>query len=240
MKANNTTIESSLHLAFSPEYINALSLVELAETWSDNHNARNLELNIAEYAEQCTYKMEQEGATLEFDAWETLTAEIERVARVWVSLYCNEISWSNRPEWIANSVRAALNTTTTPETPNPTDDTPSTMNANETTELTHAGQCLDIYLHNTAEIYERYTVPAINAVVEAVRRNGWQLPKEEAIKNLTFWTSWQDGTKKALQAAARLVKKHDHMTPTAKDIEQVTRNYAAYIVDCAKSEIENA
>lgn len=121
--------------------------------------------------------------------------------------------------------------------------TPSTMNANETTEfseLTHAGQCLGIYLHNTAEIYERYTVPAINTVVEAVKRNGWQLPKEEAIKNLTFWTSWQDGTKKALQAAARLVKKHDHMTPTAKDIEQVTRNYAAYIVDCAKYKIENA
>lgn len=131
MKANNTTIESALHLAFSPEYINALSLVELAETWSGNHNARDLELNIAAYAEQCTYKMEQEGATLEFDAWERLTAEIERIARVWVSLYCNEISWSNRSEWIANSVRAALNTTATPETPNP-DNTPSTMNAKET------------------------------------------------------------------------------------------------------------
>lgn len=113
----------------------------------------------------------------------------------------------------------------TPETPNP-NNTPSTMNTNETTEfseLTHAGQCLDIYLHNTSDIYGRYTVPAINAVVEAVRRNGWQLPKDEAIKNLTFWTSWQDGTKKALQAAARLVKRCDGMTPTAQDIEQVTR-----------------
>lgn len=119
--------------------------------------------------------------------------------------------------------------------------TPTTMNAKETTEfseLTHAGQSLNIYLHNTSEICERYTVPAINAVVEAVRRNGWQLPKDEAIKNLTFWTSWQDGTKKALQAAARLVKRYDHLTPTAKDIEQVTRNYAAYIVDCAKYEID--
>lgn len=125
-------------------------------------------------------------------------------------------------------------------TTDPTDTTPTTMNANETTEfseLTHAGQCLDIYLMNTAEIYDRYTVPAINAVVKAVKCNGWQLPKEEAIKNLTFWTSWQDGTKKAVQAAARLVKKHDHMT---KDIEQVTRNYAAYIVDCAKYELETA
>lgn len=129
-----------------------------------------------------------------------------------------------------------------PTTNEPTN-TPATMNANETTEfseLTPAGYCLDVYLNTTREIYERYTVPAINAVVEAVKRNGWQLPKEEAINNLTFWTSWQDGTKKALQAAARLVKKHDHMTPTAKDIEQVTRNYAAYIVDCAKHEIENA
>lgn len=137
MKANNITTENALHLAFSPEYVNALSLVELAETWSDNHNARDLELNVAAYAEQCTYKMEQEGATLEFDAWETLTAEIERVALVWVSLYCNEISWNNRPEWIANSVRAALDTTTTPETPNP-DNTPTTMNANETISNTPA------------------------------------------------------------------------------------------------------
>lgn len=123
---------------------------------------------------------------------------------------------------------------------NPENNTPATMNANETTELTHAGQCLGIYLINTAEIYERYTVPAINAVVEAVKRNGWQLPKDEAIKNLTFWTSWQDGTKKALQAAARLVKRYDRLTPTAQDMEQVTRNYAAYIVECAKYEVENA
>ncbi len=112
--------------------------------------------------------------------------------------------------------------------------------APEFSELSHAAQCLDIYLHNTREIYDRYTVPAINAVVEAVRLNGWQLPKDEAIKNLTFWTSWQPGTKKALQAAARLVRKYDHLTPTARDIEQVTHNYAAYIVDCAKYEIENA
>lgn len=118
------------------------------------------------------------------------------------------------------------------------------MNANETTEfseLTHAGQCLDIYLMNTAEIYERYTVPAINAVVKAMRNNeksGARLDDETAFGNLVFWTSWQPGTKKALQAAARLVERYDHLTPTAKDIEQVKRNYAAYIVDCAKYEIE--
>lgn len=121
-----------------------------------------------------------------------------------------------------------------------TGSTEYTNEAAESSELTHAGQCLDIYLHNTGEIYERYTVPAINAVVEAVRSNGWQLPKDEAIKNLTFWTSWQPGTEKALQAAARLVRKYDHLTPTAQDIEQVTRNYAAYIIESATFEIENA
>lgn len=172
------------------------------------------------------YEMtEEEFKEMRRQMWE-LDDETDPTA--WMLDYCRRFATSK------------MNNNTTTTEP---DNTPTTMNANETTEiseLTHAGQCLDIYLHNTSDIYERYTVPAINAVVEAVRRNGWQLPKEEAIKNLTFWTSWQDGTKKALQAAARLVKKHDHITPTANDIEQVTRNYAAYIVDCAKYEIENA
>lgn len=123
----------------------------------------------------------------------------------------------------------------TPETPNPENNTPATMNANETTEfseLTHAGQCLDIYLMNTAEIYDRYTVPAIERVTRAIKAgeyvsdNAGQLAKD--IQEIT----------PAIQAAARLVKRYDQMTPTAKDIEQVTRNYAAYIVDCAKYEIE--
>lgn len=237
MKANNTTIERALHLAFSPEYINALSLVELTETWSDNHNARDLELNIAAYAEQCTYKMEQEGKTLEFDAWERLTAEIERIARVWVSLYCNEISWSNRPEWIANSVRAALNTTTTPETPNP-DNTPATMNANETTEfseLTHAGQCLDIYLHNTAEIYNRYTVPAIEKAAAMMRSNATH-PQQFDVTPAGLARVWE--VKRALSTAAGLVRKYDRISPTQEDKNAVALNYAAYIVDCAKFEIE--
>lgn len=112
------------------------------------------------------------------------------------------------------------------------------INAPEFSELSLAGQCLDIYLNTTREIYDRYTVPVIAAVVEVVRLNGWQLPKDEAIKNLTFWASWQPGTKKALQAAERMVRIYDNLTPTAQDIEQVTRNYAAYIVDCAKYEIE--
>lgn len=139
--------------------------------------------------------------------------------------------------WMLNYCRAFAtskmnNNTTTTE---PTDTTPTTMNANETaefSELTHAGQCLDIYLHNTAEIYERYTVPAIERVTRAIKAgeyvsdNAGQLAKD--IQEIT----------PAMQAAARLVKRYDHLTPTAKDIEQVTRNYAAYIVDCAKYEIE--
>lgn len=113
--------------------------------------------------------------------------------------------------------------------------TPATINANETnefSELTHAGQCLDIYLMNTADIYERYTVPAIERVTRAIKAgeyvsdNAGQLAKD--IQEIT----------PAIQAAARLVKRCDHLTPTAQDIEQVTRNYAAYIVDCAKYEIE--
>lgn len=171
---------------------------------------------------------------------EEAAKELAEIAADCVSRKLRKIDMICAVAFLAEYISRQRKAIETPETPNP-DNTPSTMDANGTTEfseLTHAGQCLDIYLHNTSEIYNRYTVPAINAVVEAVKRNGWQLPKEEAIKNLTFWTSWQDGTKKALQAAARLVKKHDHMTPTAKDIEQVTRNYAAYIVDCAKYEIE--
>lgn len=118
------------------------------------------------------------------------------------------------------------------------EETATETTAPEFSELSHAAQCLDIYLINTREIYDRYTVTVIAAVVEAVRLNGWQLPKDEAIQNLTFWASWHPGTKKALQAAERLVRIYDNLTPTAQDIEQVTRNYAAYIVDCAKYEIE--
>lgn len=106
--------------------------------------------------------------------------------------------------------------------------------APEFSELSHAAQCLDIYLHNTAEIYDRYTVPAIKRVTQAykagehVSDNAEQVAKD--IQEIA----------PAISAAARLVCKYDRLTPTAQDIEQVTRNYAAYIVDCAKYEIENA
>lgn len=108
---------------------------------------------------------------------------------------------------------------------NPENNTPSTMNANETTELTHAGQCLDIYLHNTAEIYDRYTVPAIEACVKA-----------QSVKTPEMW----EYIKQALKAAARLVIKYDGVTPTADDIKAVSANYVAYITESAEYQATTA
>lgn len=228
------TIEQAARLAFSADFINADKLRHIAEAWQGDNDARGLALNISEYADAILCDLETIGGViLEYDAWEVLLVEVERLTGLWVSLYCNEISWSNRPEWLADSVRAALNEPT---------NTPTTMDANETTEfseLSHAGQCLDIYLHNTAEIYKRYTVPAIEDTAKSFRyRNGAKYTADEYWGVLERTAEDMHAVKNALQAAARLVKKYDHMTPTAKDIEQVTRNYAAYIVDCAKNEIE--
>lgn len=103
------------------------------------------------------------------------------------------------------------------------------MNANETTEfseLTHAGQCLDIYLHNDAFIYESYTQKAIEAIA-----NDELTTNSEEVKNYM---------RGAIRRASWQVEKYDGLTPTAIDIEQVTRNYAAYIVGCAKYELETA
>lgn len=107
--------------------------------------------------------------------------------------------------------------------------------ANQTTEfseLTHAGQCLDIYLHNTAEIYENCTRPAIARVVRAIKAG------ENVSSNYRWLCMDVQEIAPAIRSAVGLVQIYDHMTPTAEDIEQVTRNYAAYIVDCAKYESE--
>ena len=55
--------------------------------------------------------------------------------------------------------------------------------APEFSELSHAAQCLDIYLHNTREIYERYTVPAIKEAARRMRLYGVNIPANEAIAN---------------------------------------------------------
>lgn len=118
------------------------------------------------------------------------------------------------------------------------------MNANETTELTHAGQCLDIYLNNTREIYERYTAPIISALVDNDHNNGGRTDWDNVINNLYHLDpceplcTLEGKIYRAIDKARRLVNQYDGLTPTAKDIEQVTRNYAGYIVDCAKYEIE--
>lgn len=109
-------------------------------------------------------------------------------------------------------------------------------NTVEFSELSHAGQCTDIYLHNTAEIYERYTVEAIKQVATNVSIHGAFMNWDTYPLIVKDW----DAVKNAIKAAVKLVKKYDRMSPTAKEIEQVTRNYAAYIVECAKYQIETA
>jgi len=99
-------------------------------------------------------------------------------------------------------------------------ETANETKAPEFSELSHAGQRLDIYLHNDSFIYEYYTQKAIEAIVN----DGLSISSEDVrkyVKGAIYRASWQ-------------VEKYDHMTPTAQDIEQVTRNYVAYIVDCAK------
>lgn len=110
----------------------------------------------------------------------------------------------------------------------------------KTKELSHAAQNLVIYVRNEREIYERYTLEAVAMVVKAKCTNdinGARLDDVTAWDNLSFWIGWQTVTKKAIQAAAKLVRKYDHITPTAADIEAATKVYAANIIDKAKYQI---
>lgn len=91
-------------------------------------------------------------------------------------------------------------------------------------ELSHAARCLELYLYNTAEIYERYTTPAINAVA-LVNCKGFT---PEAIENV----------RGAIRAAASLVHLNDDLAPSLTDIEAVTAEYVAYIVETAKDNIK--
>lgn len=120
---------------------------------------------------------------------------------------------------------------------------PTTPAPAESSELTHAGRCLDIYLMNTAEIYERYTLPAIAAVAKSVgpRVNWEHVTSDLCALNPFAPSSTVDGMiYRAIDKARRLVNQFDGLKPTASDIQQVTRNYVAYIVDCAKSELVTA
>lgn len=91
----------------------------------------------------------------------------------------------------------------------------------KTKELSHAAQNLVIYVRNEREIYERYTLEAVAMVVKAKCTNdinGARLDDVTAWDNLSFWIGWQTVTKNAIKAAAKLVRKYDHITPTAADI----------------------
>ncbi len=137
----------------------------------------------------------------------------------------------NTGAWLITA--KVIEVTETDNTTFPTSDTMNTeTNTVEFPELSHAGQCLDIYLHNTTEIYQRYTVPAIARVVKAYKAGECvSVNPEQLAKDIQEITP-------AINAAVKLVKKYDHMTPTAKDIKHVTRLFTEYIVECAQYQIE--
>ena len=120
---------------------------------------------------------------------------------------------------------------------------PTTPAPAEPSELTHAGQCLDIYLNNTSDICERYTLPTIAAVAKSVgpRVNWEHVINDLCALNPFAPSSTVDGMiYRAIDKARRLVNQFDGLKPTDTDLQQVTRNYAEYIADCAKSEILEA
>lgn len=171
------------------------------------------------------YEMtEEEYKEMRRQIWE-LDENIDATA--WMLDYCRALATSkmnNRPE------------------PTNPDNTPSAMNANEInapefSELSHAAQCLDIYLHNTREIYDRYTVPAIKKVAAMMRSNATH-PQQFDVSSAGVSGLWE--VIRAISAAVGLVRKYDKLAPTQDDKKHVIRNYAAYIVDCAKYEIETA
>ena len=104
--------------------------------------------------------------------------------------------------------------------------------APEFSELSHAAQCLDIYLHNTREIYERYSVPAIKEAARRMRLYGVNIPANVAID----YTITGD----AMDAARALVVKYDHLHPTASDCTAAFVGYDDYIMESATFEVENA
>lgn len=99
-------------------------------------------------------------------------------------------------------------------------------------ELSHAAQCLEIYLRNEREIYECYTMPSVRRLV-----------KLQAPETFTAWHVMQgvvidwNAVDSAMSAAARMVRKYDGVKPTADDIETVKAGYVADIIDKAKYEI---
>lgn len=101
-------------------------------------------------------------------------------------------------------------------------------------ETTACGGYMEIYLHTERSIYNAYTVPAIKRVIKATKAGEYGSANPER-----FAKDVQEITP-AIQAAARLVRKYDGMQPTVQDIEAVTANYVAYIIEAAQYELQNA
>lgn len=109
-------------------------------------------------------------------------------------------------------------------------ETPDTMNAetkamNEENELSNAGYCLDVYIMNDQFIYENCTQKAI----EAIANEGLTINSPEVVEHI----------KRAVRQAASEVHLHDGLAVTPEDIKAVLPNYCAYIIECAKYEVEN-
>lgn len=190
----------------------------------------NNTLNVSDLTNWINFQLSTiiEGVSAGYTLGNNNTVWIDRGATVFtVSLATGEeieIDSDNyaTAEDIAKAIISAVNKNT-PSTSDTMNTETKTMN--EVNELSNAGYCLDVYLNNTAEIYKRYTVPAIAECVKSMSA------KSPAMLELV---------KKALQAATRLVIKHDRITPTADDIRTVFNNYLGYIIDCAEFEIKNA
>lgn len=143
----------------------------------------------------------------------------------------------NTAEEIANAILSALNGTT-PPTKNRT-----TM---KTTNTTPAANLLTIYLDNTREIYDRYTMPAIAELANKDRNNGGRTNWANVISALCTldpcepFRTLEGKICRAIDHARRLVHQLDGLTPTPADIDQAAHDYAAYIVECAQYENANA
>lgn len=109
----------------------------------------------------------------------------------------------------------------------------TTTNTNRA-ELSHAAHCLALYLNNTAEIYSRFTIPAIDRATMLIAESIGTPGALERVTELTRTSSTY-----AVKEAARLVRKYDELNPTQADKEAVTAQYVAYIMDCALYDYKN-
>lgn len=127
----------------------------------------------------------------------------------------------------------------------PTTEPTGTTPANAAT-TTPAAKCLTMYLDNTAEIYNRYTAPAIAELANKDRNNGGRTNWGNVISALCTldpcepFRTLEGKICRAIDHARRLVYQLDGLTPTTADIDQAAHDYVAYIVECAQFEIANA